>query len=211
MTPLSLGLGLATSESGRGNSSTPVYATLTTSLAGDNNDLVFTAKEAGASGEAISIQIATPGLVPNFEISVTDSAILITAGTFSGMTVAGAGSVACNGPYALKGVVNSLPAYGHINGPWSIEGGSTWDVKFMGMPYYAGSPSGGYPSDKTYVKTYGLNPAPTVSATCAAAAHIKKLVESTPEAAALVTVALARRNNGTGPTTSMAKTNLALP
>jgi hypothetical protein len=59
----------------------PVAATLTTSLAGANNDLVFTAKTAGAAGNSITVAYVDPGgVTATATVGVVGNAITVKLG-----------------------------------------------------------------------------------------------------------------------------------
>jgi hypothetical protein len=67
----------AGSNAGVGNP-VPVAATLTTALTGTNNDLVYTAKTAGAAGNAITVAYAQPTSNGSISVAVSGSAITVT-------------------------------------------------------------------------------------------------------------------------------------
>ena len=59
----------------------PVAATLTTSLSGDDNDLVFTAKKAGADGNDITIEYAANPGVPTTSATCDNGTIVVNLAT----------------------------------------------------------------------------------------------------------------------------------
>lgn len=54
------------------------FAALSTSMAGENNDLTLTSKLSGAPGELITLTLLNPGGTGNLSISVTDYDIVVT-------------------------------------------------------------------------------------------------------------------------------------
>jgi hypothetical protein len=75
---------------------TPVNAkasALTTALAGDNNDLVFTAIEKGVAGDDITITYVDPGAVGGISVAVVGTAITVTLAYDSGAITSTANDV----------------------------------------------------------------------------------------------------------------------
>jgi len=61
------------------------YASLTTDLTGDDNDLVFTANARGSGGNAITVEYVDPADTDqSLDVSVTDLAIVVSLATDSG-------------------------------------------------------------------------------------------------------------------------------
>src|SRR5947207_6970155 len=66
--------------SGCTSGTSPVAASLTTILSGANNDLVYTARTAGAAGNSISVTYVDPGVTSSLSISVAGSAVTVDLG-----------------------------------------------------------------------------------------------------------------------------------
>lgn len=86
-----------TSGSIQARNAEPQFATLTTSLAGANNDLVFRARDAGGKGNGISIAYINPG-TPSAALSVTVAGSAITV------------NLATNGASAITSTASEVAA-----------------------------------------------------------------------------------------------------
>lgn len=62
----------------------PAYAAYTTALAGANNDVVFTAKNAGVEGNNVTIRYVVAGTNTPLSVSVTGTAITVNVATDGG-------------------------------------------------------------------------------------------------------------------------------
>lgn len=64
------------------------FATLTTSLAGTNNDLVFTARDPGSKGNGITVAYVDPGAASqSLAVTVSGSAISVSLATNAGSAI----------------------------------------------------------------------------------------------------------------------------
>lgn len=133
---------------------TPTQATLTTSLAGSNNDLVFTAKEGGQWGNSIQVEYLNPGGTNALAISVLGYVISVSLATSGGSITSTASEVktaldadtsvrklittALAGSNDGTGVVTALTATALSGGTWSVlqpsltNGDATNDHYFTG-------------------------------------------------------------------------------
>lgn len=151
-------------------------ATLTTSMTGTNNDLVFTAREAGPRGDEITVE---------FVVADVDQVLAaITNDPVEGDTV-----VYIAAPAQKLGFYDSLA--GHQRG---LTGGpAVVPVSFAAQG-----------TNITITVATNGSGDPTSTAT-----QIKNAMEADPSVMALISVALAPGNNGTGVVTVVAQTPLA--
>lgn len=135
-----------------------VAAALTTALAGANNDLVFTAKTKGASGNSITITFADPGEETAAEVvAVTGTDIVVTlrsvGGTLSTAAQVKTAIEASAAAAALVTVANAAANDGTgeviAMAEDALEGGSNgtigkpWEQRwYSGKLYLCASPTG---------------------------------------------------------------------
>jgi len=98
-----------------------IVATLTTALAGTNNDLVFTAKTKGAYGNGITIQYINPGVETATEsVAVVGKAIAVTLRSVSSvLSTAAQVKTAIDGNAAAAALVTVANAGGN-NGTGAV-------------------------------------------------------------------------------------------
>lgn len=97
---------------------TPVNAVasaLTTALAGTHNDLVYTAKTKGVSGNSLTIAYVDPGVDGVIDVAVTDTAIVVTLayGTGAITSTADAVKIALAADEAADALVSVADAGGN--------------------------------------------------------------------------------------------------
>ena len=193
------------------------FATLTTSLAGANNDLVFTAKEAGAVGEEISIEYAAAAARATITVDVSGRAITVTPGTDGMVEVDGAGSTEVNGLYLYAGHVNGKPSWNLASDlidariQWSSTNGGTWWIYLDTDTLYYSESTADSLDSLIWSEDVGEVPIPDAVPWTSAASQVAAAIRTNGLSSALVTVADAPGNDGTGSVTAMAATNLALP
>ena len=80
-----------------------LYASLSTALVGDNNDLVFTAKTSGVVGNSITITLVDPGAVGDESCAVVGTDITVTLGNSAVPAIDTTAAV-------LKALIEATPA-----------------------------------------------------------------------------------------------------
>jgi Divergent InlB B-repeat domain len=102
------------SAGGCTSGTSPVAASLTTSLSGANNDLVYTARTAGTGGNSISVQYLDPGVTASLSVSVAGTAITVTLGRAGGSITSTAADVRT--ALAADSGANALVSVGNVPG-----------------------------------------------------------------------------------------------
>jgi hypothetical protein len=200
---------------------TGAVATLTTALAGTNNDLVYTERGAGTK---VSITYPTPAAQATTGVSVAGSAITVAPGTKARMLVLVGGDeliFVANGEMASgnDGIPRPVWTFGGLPFATAMDGEnpkgrlrahfSGWELSATNL---AGSAIVETPSSTPDVFDEADWPDvqfASVSPLTSSAAQVKAAVEASTAASALVTVANASGNNGTGAVAAMATTYLS--
>lgn len=227
-------------------------ATLTTALAGTNNDLTFRSIARGSVGNLVTVAYVVSGTSTPLTVAVSGSAITVNVATNGGGT---ATSTAAQVEAAVEasatagrlvdvvnadgndgtGVVTALTAtpltggtnlitYGRMvlaTLTTSLTGTNNDVVLTAKPPTYSGKAGNAI---SLTITVSGVSTAQSISvsgtditfvsatngssAATSTAANLKTAIDSTPAAAALVTVANAPGNDGTGTVAALAKTNL---
>jgi hypothetical protein len=155
------------------------FSALTTTLTGSNNDLTFTAARAGGQGDDITITY-------------------VVAGTGTALTVE------TNDPLDGGAVVVSSPLPVQQPGFLGLFGG------FLGSQAPTAAPDQQPVSLQVQGTDITVNVATNGGgAATSTASQILAAIEASPDASALVTVALAPGSDGSGVVTAMAQTNLS--
>lgn len=199
-----------------GASRPAAHARLTTAISGGNNDLVYTAVEYGIGGEDISIAYATPAAQATTTVAVNVKAITVTPGEMAVMEVDEAGTAAVNGLYLYAGVVNGEASW-NLNSDlvnarisWSSASGGTWWIYLNTDTMYYTASSAASPSGLTWSVDGGSLPVPAVTGYTSTSCQVAQAVRSNSAATALVSVADAPGNDGTGSVVAMSAANLEL-
>lgn len=186
------------------------FAKLTTMLDGTNNDLVFTALEKGSAGREISIEYGDPAAQATTGVQVTGKAIKVTPGLHAEVEVTDAGTAAVNGVYHYVGQRNGKANWSHSGYPlvdarvdWIDIGGGLWMISEADTLMYSSASAADFPNSLEWTVEDGAEPAPDVETHGSVANQVKAAIGSNEEASALVTVANAPGNDGTGAVSAM--------
>jgi len=169
-----------------------IKATATTNLSGDNNDLIFTAKTAGADGNDISIEyVLATGNDAALDCSVTGTAITVTLGTDG----SGLLDATKNTASLVKTKIEATTAADAlVDVTLAAENTGEGAVTIMS----ALSLAGGADIDTDGILNDAANTGDLV----------KAAIEASPAASALVSVADKAANDGSGSVVAMAATKL---
>jgi len=172
---------------------TNVKATLTTALTGSNNDLTFTAKQAGAAGNGIRVRYVDPSVSAG-ELSVTVSGddITVNLGTDPGAAATLATALTGSNNDVDFTAVDPGPDGNDITITYADPGGTTASLSVE--------------VDGTDIT---VNLGRSSSAINTTANLLIAAIEDSDDASALVTVALHAGNDGTGLVTALSSTPLA--
>lgn len=177
-------------------SGTAVAASLTTSLTGTNNDLVFTAKDTSLDGNNITVRYVDPA--DNSQallVKVDGQAITVYLATNSGGTIT---STAAH----VKAAIDAHPlASALVSVANAASNDGTGVVTALSATNLAGAAVAG--------RDITVNSATNGSAVATStSAQVKAAIEASAAASALVTVAHATGNDGTGTVAALAYTAL---
>lgn len=199
---------------------TAVAATLTTNLAGFNNDLVYTALKAGADGNSITVAYTAPvatGYTTTATITNDNLSIVVTTGAKARMTITGftGGGAVANLTYHYNSISNGRPKYTAPDG-FEIEfTGSNWYIRDVTPGPTVNYAIGTAPLDAatpdlvtSWTPAGGIG-TPTVTAGISDASQVSTAIAANEDVADIVSVANASSNDGTGAVTTMAATNLS--
>jgi len=192
------------------------FATLLVDPAGDDNSVLYTAKEAGAGGEAISIAYATPAVQATTTVAVVGNAITVTPGTKARMVVTGTltsdGSTPVVFPLlSYLEIYNTRAKYADTSGNYAcVWTGFGWalydDVSGVG---WDSSESVVTPDLVTSWSPSGAaTGTPIITAGVSSAAQVIAAVNASTPAAALVTAS--ESGASTGPVAAVAADFLTL-
>lgn len=198
------------------------YATLTVDPTNaTHNAVLYTAREAGAGGEDISVEYATPAAQATTTVAVVGDAITVTPGTKARMEVSGVSTAAVNGVLLLTPLSYSgSPTYTNDGLNYTGEGTQTAVVKYAGvwrvlrwesdaLVYESILTSGAAsPDGLTFPAPAVGTGTPTVTAGVSSAAQVIAAVNASTPAAALVTAS--ESGASTGPVAAVAAANLTL-
>lgn len=170
-----------------------VKASATTSLTGDNNDLVFTAKTAGVAGNSISVEYELAGTSDAaLDCTVSGTAITVVLGTDG----TGALDAAKNTATLIKAKIEATPtADALVDVDLAAENTGAGAVTVMD----AVALEGGAAADGDGILDAAANTADLV----------KAAIIASPAASALVTVADKAANDGSVAVTAMSATKLS--
>ena len=198
------------------------FATLTVDPAGADNAVLYTARTAGAGGEAISIAYATPTGQATTTAAVVGDAITITPGTKARMVISGAVTAGVNGTLLharLHGGEDHWTSDGATytgTGTQTaivvddIEGLMVLRTEAGSLVYSAPySVFGTWPDEATYGSPDIGAGTPTVAAGVSSAAQVIAAVNASAPAAALVTAS--ESGASTGPVAAVAAAFLIYP
>jgi len=162
--------------------SAPVAATLPTALAGGNNDLLFTAKAAGIGGNGLSVKYTDPGAANVLSVDVVGDAIEVLLG-HDGVGITSTAT-------QVKAAIDADPEASLLVDVANADGndGSGIVAAMVETPLANGDDGGAIISTAT---------------------EVKAALEADPATNALVTIAMANGNNGSGVVEAMPATNLA--
>ncbi len=170
--------------------------------AGDDNSVLFTAAQAGVSGNSISVEFQAPSGTTTAVVAVTGDAIRATPAAKARMTIGGSltsegGAVAPPGALEFLDITNGRPRYSAGTSPqWLLTWfpGTGWVLAHLaGISTTWRSASDVATPD--LADGWGANPGstgtpggtPTVTAGASSAAQVIAAVNAHPAAAALVT------------------------
>ena len=190
-----------------------VAASLTTNLAGANNDLTFEAVEAGYAGNSISVAYSTAvAPVAATTVTVAGKAITVTRAAKARMVVTGTLSPDVAGTYLYMGDTEGKPLYrvdGDPDGYLIGWDGSAWYLGNTGM-FYSTQNVATPDLVTAWVAVGGSAGIPTVTPAATSAGQVESAIAASVAAAALVTARCANEVDGTwGEVPAMAATHLA--
>jgi len=189
-----------------------VTASLTTNLAGANNDLTFEAVEAGYAGNSISVAYSTAvAPVAATTVTVSGKAITVTRAAKARMVVTGTLSPDVAGTYLYMGDTEGKPLYrvdGDPDGYLIGWDGSAWYLGNTGM-FYSTQNVATPDLVTAWVAVGGAAGVPTVTAGATTARQVMDAIAASVAASALVEAHTPGENYTYGEVPAMAKTNLA--
>ncbi|RYD49590.1 MAG: hypothetical protein EOP85_01335 [Verrucomicrobiaceae bacterium] len=198
----------------------PIHA-LTTDLAGNNNDIVFT--QVDQTLPACTVEYATPVYSAHSRWTITNRNLVFTPGTKARMLVTGA-SLGQTVTLRHAGEMNGKPHWTSNGHHMSLQigqncvlyyGGGKWhfDIYDSYTPEFfseSATTTAEYPDGLAFTPTYGYE-APTVTAGTSDAWQVMMPVnnEGVPELFALVALTFKEGNDGSGAVTAMPRTPLS--